>query len=110
MIRGLLILCCILAPVPKYRTPAPVSIVGTWRMAWGVGTYTPVAFARDGYYECGAMWRGSWTRQGEILTVTESMPESDAPPITWRVTLDPGQRRGKLDSGVAFALGPIKEE
>ena len=101
------VLAC-LAPVPPYRAPKPVSIVGAWRMQWGHATYSPTGFAPDGHYESG-LWRGAWTRQGDRVEVIEWLPESESPPIKWSATLEPGKRCGKMDSGAPFALTKLEE-
>lgn len=99
-----------LAPVPPYRPPVPASVVGTWKMTWRSQIYAPTTFYKDGHYECG-LWEGSWKREGEKLTITESLKGSESPPIEWKVQLTPGKLQGVFEgSQNSFSLTTMEPD
>lgn len=100
------VVVAVAAPVPPHRPAKPVSLVGSWRMTWG-GAIFDVGFAPDGYYCCQDRWEGSWRLDGNTLTVTEWLRDSEFPPTTWTAELVPGKREGKLRHGGVFRLESI---
>lgn len=105
--RLFILLLPLLAPVPPYRPAKPVSLVGGWRMTWGSVIYEPVGFAPDGHYDCQGRWEGTWKLSGGVLSVTEWVRDSDAPPVNWTAEITPGKREGRLAGGGVFRLLPI---
>lgn len=98
------------APALVYRGPAPKhEITGVYRMTWGACA-CDVLLERGGFFGDtynGEDWRGTWSLDGDTLTVTESRACGHA--ITWTARLDPPRRgtrgaTGRLEGGGAFAL------
>jgi hypothetical protein len=109
------------APFPKPQHSPVRDLPGTWLMHWQ-GYKANVVFASNGSFcclWCGQRWVGAWRveelpetdRSGQKkykLIVRESCPPStpDGAPawFIWEVALEPGGRKGKLNTGGEFRL------
>lgn len=94
---------------PKPPTITAVLVVGTYDMLWS-GHWDRATFHLQGGYQCrwhGTDWVGTWSVNGNTLTVKETIPPQAGNAVSWlewSAVMEPGTRQGKTAGDVPFEL------